>query len=46
MEDYLLGEFSDSINSQIGFNKNLEHVDDYKLRPVLSVNFSRAPQVK
>jgi len=30
MEDYLLGEFSDSISANIVPNKNLVHVDDYK----------------
>ena len=45
MEDYLLGEFSNSISSQLVLDKNLVHVDDYKTRSKLNANLSNAPQV-
>ena len=45
MENFLLGQFSNSINSQLTFDKTLLNVEDYKSLPDLNVDFSRVPNV-
>ena len=45
MEDHLLGQFASSIDSNLVFDEKLVHVDDYKRKANLNVDFSHTPQV-
>ena len=45
MEDYLLGQFANSIDSNFVFDNNLQHVDDIKKKPTLSIDTESAPYV-
>ena len=46
MEEYLLGQFANVIDSNLVFDEKLVHVDDYKKKVNLNVNFQNVPRVK
>lgn len=46
MEEYLLGQFSNMIDSNLVYDEKLVHVDDYKKKENFNLNLQNVPRVK